>query len=42
MQYVFASLFTCAAFLLCALSQPSILYKWRGVRGKVGRNEKLG
>lgn len=37
MQHVFASLFTCAVFLLRALSQPPILYKWGGVRGKVGR-----
>lgn len=37
MQHVFASLFTCAVFLLRALSQPPILYKWGGVRAKVGR-----
>lgn len=37
MQHVSASLFTCAVFLLYAVSQPPIPYKWGRVRGKVER-----
>lgn len=41
MQHVFAALLTCAVFLLHALLQPPILYKWGGVRGKVRRMKYL-